>query len=42
MLTLVPFSSRHRPVVAMMLLPSLLLIGIFSYYPLRSLIGGFY
>jgi raffinose/stachyose/melibiose transport system permease protein len=34
---------RHRPVLAVMLLPSLLLIGIFSYYPaLRSLIGGFY
>ena len=34
---------RHRPVLVAMLLPSLLLIGIFSYYPaLRSLIGGFY
>jgi ABC-type sugar transport system permease subunit len=34
---------RQRPVLAVMLLPSLLLIGIFSYYPaLRSLIGGFY
>ncbi len=34
---------RHRPVLVVMLLPSLLLIGIFSYYPaLRSLIGGFY
>jgi ABC-type sugar transport system permease subunit len=34
---------RYRPVLAMMMLPSLLLIGIFSYYPaLRSLIGGFY
>ena len=27
----------------MLLLPSLLLIGVFSYYPaVRSLIGGFY
>jgi raffinose/stachyose/melibiose transport system permease protein len=34
---------RYHPVLAMMLLPSLLLIGIFSYYPaVRSLIGGFY
>jgi ABC-type sugar transport system permease subunit len=34
---------RHRQVLAIMLLPSLLLIGIFSYYPaLRSLVGGFY
>lgn len=34
---------RYRPLLAMLLLPSLLLIGIFSYYPaLRSLIGGFY
>lgn len=34
---------RYRPVLAMLLLPSLLLIGIFSYYPaVRSLIGGFY
>ena len=34
---------RYRPVLVVMLLPSLLLIGIFSYYPaLRSLIGGFY
>ena len=34
---------RYRPVLVAMLLPSLLLIGIFSYYPaLRSLIGGFY
>jgi len=34
---------RYRPVMAMLLLPSLLLIGIFSYYPaVRSLIGGFY
>ena len=34
---------RYRPVLAMLLLPSLLLIGVFSYYPaVRSLIGGFY
>jgi ABC-type sugar transport system permease subunit len=34
---------RYHPVLAVMLLPSLLLIGIFSYYPaVRSLIGGFY
>jgi ABC-type sugar transport system permease subunit len=34
---------QYRPVLAMLLLPSLLLIGIFSYYPAaRSLIGGFY
>ena len=33
----------HRPALAVLLLPSLLLIGIFSYYPAaRSLIGGFY
>ena len=43
MLTLVRSSSRHPQVLAMMLLPSLLLIGLFSYYPaVRSLIGGFY
>jgi ABC-type sugar transport system permease subunit len=41
MRTLVQSSSRHRPVLAAMLLPSLLLIGLFSYYPaVRSLIGG--
>ena len=41
MLTLVRY--RYRPVLLVMLLPSLLLIGIFSYYPaVRSLIGGFY
>ena len=41
MLTLVRY--RYRPALAVLLLPSLLLIGIFSYYPaLRSLIGGFY
>jgi ABC-type sugar transport system permease subunit len=34
---------RYRPVMAALLLPSLLLIGVFSYYPaVRSLIGGFY
>jgi len=34
---------RYRPALAMLLLPSLLLIGVFSYYPaVRSLIGGFY
>jgi raffinose/stachyose/melibiose transport system permease protein len=34
---------RYRPALAVLLLPSLLLIGIFSYYPaVRSLIGGFY
>jgi raffinose/stachyose/melibiose transport system permease protein len=33
----------YRPVLAVLLLPSLLLIGVFSYYPaVRSLIGGFY
>jgi raffinose/stachyose/melibiose transport system permease protein len=34
---------RYRSVLAVLLLPSLALIGVFSYYPaLRSLIGGFY
>ena len=34
---------RYRPVLGVLLLPSLLLIGGFSYYPaVRSLIGGFY
>jgi len=34
---------RYRPVLAVLLLPSLLLIGIFSYYPaVRSLVGGFF
>jgi len=34
---------RYRAVLAVLLLPSLLLIGVFSYYPaVRSLIGGFY
>ena len=43
MMILRSFGSRYRPVLAMLLLPSLLLIGIFSYYPaVRSLIGGFY
>jgi raffinose/stachyose/melibiose transport system permease protein len=38
------WSRRHyRSVLAVLLLPSLLLIGVFSYYPaVRSLIGGFY
>jgi raffinose/stachyose/melibiose transport system permease protein len=41
-MTLARFRA-YRPVLAMALLPSLLLIGIFSYYPAaRSLIGGFY
>jgi ABC-type sugar transport system permease subunit len=32
-----------RPVLTVLLLPSLVLIGVFSYYPaVRSLIGGFY
>src|SRR5215469_9307947 len=36
-------SPRYRPVLAVLLLPSLALIGVFSYYPaVRSLIGGFY
>ena len=34
---------RYQPVLAVLLLPSLALIGVFSYYPaVRSLIGGFY
>jgi raffinose/stachyose/melibiose transport system permease protein len=34
---------RYRPILAVLLLPSLALIGVFSYYPaVRSLIGGFY
>jgi len=37
------WSYRYRPVLGMLMLPSLLLIGVFSYYPaVRSLIGGFY
>jgi raffinose/stachyose/melibiose transport system permease protein len=43
MTTLAQLRHRYQPVLAAMLLPSLLLIGLFSYYPaLRSLIGGFY
>jgi raffinose/stachyose/melibiose transport system permease protein len=43
MMILKSLGYRYRPVLAMLLLPSLLLIGIFSYYPaVRSLIGGFY
>jgi ABC-type sugar transport system permease subunit len=42
----IPASWRrypYQPMLARLLLPSLLLIGVFSYYPaLRSLIGGFY
>jgi ABC-type sugar transport system permease subunit len=38
-----PLRYHYRPVLAVLLLPSLALIGVFSYYPaLRSLIGGFY
>jgi ABC-type sugar transport system permease subunit len=34
---------RVRPLLTVLLLPSLALIGVFSYYPaVRSLIGGFY
>jgi len=37
------FRRRARPVMVVLLLPSLLLIGVFAYYPaVRSLIGGFY
>jgi ABC-type sugar transport system permease subunit len=43
MMTLTLRSLRYRPVLAVLLLPSLVLIGAFSYYPaVRSLIGGFY
>ena len=43
MTTLAQLRQRYQPVLAAMLLPSLLLIGLFSYYPaVRSLIGGFY
>jgi raffinose/stachyose/melibiose transport system permease protein len=39
----VPWRTGYRPVLGVLLLPSLLLIGGFSYYPaVRSLIGGFY
>ena len=42
-MTLTLRSLRYRPVLAVLLLPSLALIGVFSYYPaVRSLIGGFY
>jgi len=35
--------GRWRPALGALLLPSLLLIGVFTYYPaVRSLIGGFY
>jgi raffinose/stachyose/melibiose transport system permease protein len=35
--------ARYRSALGLLLLPSLLLIGVFSYYPaVRSLIGGFY
>ena len=38
-----PRRARSRPALGVLLLPSLLLIGVFSYYPaVRSLIGGFY
>src|SRR5437763_8071635 len=34
---------RYQSALVTLLLPSLLLIGVFSYYPaVRSLIGGFY
>jgi raffinose/stachyose/melibiose transport system permease protein len=43
MMTLTLRSLRYRPMLTVLLLPSLLLIGVFSYYPaVRSLIGGFY
>jgi ABC-type sugar transport system permease subunit len=43
MMTLTLRSLRYRPILAVLLLPSLALIGVFSYYPaVRSLIGGFY
>src|ERR1700757_3634506 len=36
-------SLPYRSVLVVLLLPSLVLIGVFSYYPaVRSLIGGFY
>lgn len=42
-MTLTLRTLRYRPVLAALLLPSLVLIGVFSYYPaVRSLIGGFY
>jgi hypothetical protein len=34
--------ARYRPTLAVLLLPTLLLMGVLSYYPaVRSLIGGF-
>src|ERR1700761_7970636 len=43
MMTFTLRGLRYRPVLAVLLLPSLALIGVFSYYPaVRSLIGGFY
>jgi raffinose/stachyose/melibiose transport system permease protein len=43
MTTLAQLRRQYHPVLAAMLLPSLLLIGLFSYYPaVRSLVGGFY
>ena len=40
-MTLSWFRLRYRPALAVLLVPSLLLIGIFSYYPaVRSRIGG--
>ena len=42
-MTLSRLRFRYRPALAVLLVPSLLLIGVFSYYPaVRSLIGGFY
>ncbi len=42
-MTLTLRNLPYRSVLAVLLLPSLLLIGVFSYYPaVRSLIGGFY
>lgn len=39
----VPWRIGYRPMLGVLLLPSLVLIGGFSYYPaVRSLIGGFY
>src|ERR1700692_1261970 len=43
MMTLTLRSLRYRPLLAVLLLPSVVRIGVFSYYPaVRSLIGGFY
>jgi len=42
-MTLSRLRFRYKPALAVLLVPSLLLIGVFSYYPaVRSLIGGFY